>query len=131
MSLIDTGGCEDLENIWPTTYKDIDAIIMCFSIDSPDSFENIRLKWVPEVRHYCKNVPIILVGNKMDLRNDDSTRLYAKYIIFEISDGQALKYFLQLIISSKLLSIINCEIITFICASIKGKMIIKHNMICN
>ena len=46
---------------------------MCFAIDSPDSLENIPEKWTPEVRHFCPNVPIILVGNKKDLRNDDST----------------------------------------------------------
>ena len=47
---------------------------MCFSIDSPDSLENIPEKWTPEVRHFCPNVPIILVGNKKDLRNDENTR---------------------------------------------------------
>lgn len=46
---------------------------MCFSIDSPDSLENIPEKWTPEVRHFCPNVPIILVGNKKDLRNDPHT----------------------------------------------------------
>ena len=46
---------------------------MCFSIDSPDSLENIPEKWAPEVKHFCHNVPIILVGNKKDLRNDPNT----------------------------------------------------------
>jgi Ras family protein A len=46
---------------------------MCFSIDSPDSLENIPEKWTPEVKHFCPNVPIILVGNKKDLRNDPNT----------------------------------------------------------
>ncbi|CAN8004711.1 unnamed protein product, partial [Ixodes pacificus] len=46
---------------------------MCFSIDSPDSLENIPEKWTPEVRHFCPNVPIILVGNKKDLRLDPHT----------------------------------------------------------
>ena len=32
--------------------------------DSPDSLENIPEKWTPEVKHFCPNVPIILVGNK-------------------------------------------------------------------
>lgn len=41
---------------------------MCFSIDSPDSLTNIQEKWTPEVRHFCPNVPIILVGNKKDIR---------------------------------------------------------------
>ena len=47
---------------------------MCFSIDSPDSLENIPEKWTPEVRHFCPTVPIVLVGNKKDLRYDDTTR---------------------------------------------------------
>jgi GTPase SAR1 family protein len=28
---------------------------------------------VPEVKHFCPNVPIILVGNKKDLRTDQNT----------------------------------------------------------
>ena len=47
---------------------------MCFGIDSPDSLENIAEKWQPEVRHFCPRVPVILVGNKKDLRSDDATR---------------------------------------------------------
>nr|XP_013799017.1 PREDICTED: rho-related GTP-binding protein RhoC [Apteryx mantelli mantelli] len=54
--------------------RDTDVILMCFSIDSPDSLENIPEKWTPEVKHFCPNVPIILVGNKKDLRNDEHTR---------------------------------------------------------
>ena len=53
---------------------DTDVILMCFSIDSPDSLENIPEKWTPEVKHFCPTVPIILVGNKKDLRNDEHTR---------------------------------------------------------
>lgn len=28
----------------------------------------------PQVKHFCPNVPIILVGNKKDLRNDEVTK---------------------------------------------------------
>ncbi|CAM9446800.1 unnamed protein product [Lampetra planeri] len=47
---------------------------MCFSIDSPDSLGNITDRWTAEVRHFCPNVPIVLVGNKKDLRNDDNAK---------------------------------------------------------
>ena len=45
----------------------------CLLLISPGT-ENIPEKWTPEVKHFCPNVPIILVGNKKDLRNDEHTR---------------------------------------------------------
>jgi small GTP-binding protein len=74
LALWDTAGQEDYDRLRPLSYPDTDVILMCFSIDSPDSLENIPEKWTPEVRHFCPQVPIILVGNKKDLRNDESTR---------------------------------------------------------
>lgn len=74
LALWDTAGQEDYDRLRPLSYPDTDVILMCFSIDSPDSLENIPEKWTPEVRHFCPNVPIILVGNKKDLRNDDNTK---------------------------------------------------------
>jgi len=73
LALWDTAGQEDYDRLRPLSYPDTDVILMCFSIDQPDSLENIPEKWVPEVKHFCPNVPIVLVGNKKDLRNDDYT----------------------------------------------------------
>ncbi|KAL9959589.1 hypothetical protein ACROYT_G032923 [Oculina patagonica] len=71
LALWDTSGQEDFQKLRPLSYPDTDVILMCFSIDSPDSLENIQERWTPEVRHFCPNVPIVLVGNKKDLRNDE------------------------------------------------------------
>lgn len=33
----------------------------------------VSVQWYPEVRHHCPNTPIILVGTKLDLRDDKDT----------------------------------------------------------
>lgn len=35
---------------------------------------NVKEKWTPEAKHFCPHVPIVLVGNKTDLRDDESVR---------------------------------------------------------
>ena len=54
----------------PISYTDSDVILLCYSIDNPDSLSNIGTKWNPEIKFYCPTKPVILVGNKKDLRND-------------------------------------------------------------
>lgn len=40
---------------------------------SPSSYENVTSKWYPEIKHHCPDAPIILVGTKIDLRDDRET----------------------------------------------------------
>ena len=54
----------------PLSYPDTDVVLMCFAIDSVDSFQNITEKWLPEVSYFCPSVPVILVGTKKDIRQD-------------------------------------------------------------
>ena len=51
LALWDTAGQEDYDRLRPLSYPDTDVILMCFSIDNPDSLENIPEKWTPEVSH--------------------------------------------------------------------------------
>ncbi|XP_014865450.1 PREDICTED: rho-related GTP-binding protein RhoA-A-like [Poecilia mexicana] len=74
LALWDTAGQEDYDRLRPLSYPDTDVILLCFSVVSPDSLANVKEKWTPEVRHFCPHVPIVLVGNKTDLRNDENTR---------------------------------------------------------
>eukprot|EP00127_Corallochytrium_limacisporum_P002736 Clim_evm45s136 gene=Clim_evmTU45s136 len=74
LALWDTAGQEDYDRLRPLSYPDTDVILMCFAVDNPDSLENIPEKWAPEVNHFCPNVPVILVGLKKDLRNDENTK---------------------------------------------------------
>ncbi|KAK7985067.1 Ras family protein [Apiospora saccharicola] len=50
-----------------------DVFLICFSIVSPPSFDNVKAKWYPEIDHHAPNIPIILVGTKLDLREDPAT----------------------------------------------------------
>ncbi|KAK9368473.1 small GTPase superfamily [Lipomyces kononenkoae] len=73
LALWDTAGQEDYDRLRPLSYPDANVILICFSIDSPDSLDNVQEKWISEVLHFCQNLPIILVGCKKDLRNDSKT----------------------------------------------------------
>ncbi|VDM23676.1 unnamed protein product [Toxocara canis] len=70
LSLWDTAGQEDYDRLRPLSYPETDIFLLCFAIDSPDSMENINDKWLPEIRHYCPSVPIVLAGLKKDTRTD-------------------------------------------------------------
>jgi Ras family protein A len=73
LALWDTAGQEDYDRLRPLSYPDTNVLLICFSVDSPDSLENVPYKWVPEVRHFCPHTPFVLVGCKRDLRNDPTT----------------------------------------------------------
>lgn len=70
LALWDTAGQEDYERLRPLAYAKSNVILIGFSVDNPDSFENVRHKWVDEARERCPDVPIILVGLKKDLREN-------------------------------------------------------------
>lgn len=70
LGLFDTAGQEDYDRLRPLSYPQTDVFLVCFSTVTPSSFENVKEKWFPEVRHHCPGVPCILVGTQMDLRDD-------------------------------------------------------------
>ncbi|KAF9454690.1 mitochondrial Rho 1 [Macrolepiota fuliginosa MF-IS2] len=49
------------------------VICVVYSIDNPNSFDRIPTYWLPHFRHLGVNVPVILVGNKIDLRGGEVT----------------------------------------------------------
>lgn len=93
LGLWDTAGQEDYDRLRPLSYPQTDVFLICFSIVSPPSFDNVKakvrptvwvensrgdvddcaFKWYPEIEHHAPNVPIILVGTKLDLRDDKPT----------------------------------------------------------
>ena len=54
-------------------YPNTDVFLVCFSIINPDSYDNVREKWVPEIQKHWGQAPFLLVGTQMDLRTDPAT----------------------------------------------------------
>ena len=73
LSLLDTAGHEDWDRLRPLSYPLTDVFLVCFSVVSPSSFENVKEKWVPEITHHCQKTPFLLVGTQIDLRDDAAT----------------------------------------------------------
>jgi small GTP-binding protein len=75
LQLWDTAGQEDYKKIRPLSYLETDVFIICFSLVSPTSLENVKNMWISELKEHCPTTPYILVGMKSDLR--DSFTQYA------------------------------------------------------
>ena len=71
LQLWDTAGQEEYKSLRTLSYPSTDIFIICFSAVSPDSLQNVKEEWLPEIDHYAPGVPKILVANKIDLRDDE------------------------------------------------------------
>ena len=58
----DTAGQEDYEQIRVLSYPETDVVLLCYSVDSHDSLENLWEKWRFELDYFCPDVPIVVVG---------------------------------------------------------------------
>ncbi|QWU88023.1 hypothetical protein CA3LBN_002288 [Candidozyma haemuli] len=71
LGLWDTAGQAEYDRLRPLSYPQTEIFLCCFSVVSPDSFQNVKAKWVPEILHHSpKDILIVLVGTKADLRED-------------------------------------------------------------
>jgi len=62
-------------------YGRSDVVLMCFDVGRVSSLENCRTMWFQQIRRFCPNTPIILVGCKNDTRficNDEKYLAYCK-----------------------------------------------------
>ncbi|XP_070538934.1 ras-related C3 botulinum toxin substrate 2-like [Ptychodera flava] len=70
LGLWDTAGQEDYDRLRPLSYPQTDVFLICFSIVSQASYDNVSSKWHPEVTHHAPETGYLLVGTKADLRED-------------------------------------------------------------
>ncbi|XP_064392713.1 rho-related protein racA-like isoform X2 [Halichondria panicea] len=71
VTLWDTAGQDDYDRLRRLSYPDTDIFFVAFCVTSQTSFERIKEKWIPEVRHYCPNIPVLLLGLQCDLRGQE------------------------------------------------------------
>lgn len=71
--IYDTGGQETFKHLRKLNYPKSDAVIICFSLDNSESLQNVKNNWVPEMQKLCPGIPMLLVGTKVDLRNEART----------------------------------------------------------
>jgi len=49
-----------------------DVICIVYAVNVPETFERIPSFWLPYIRSLGRNIPVVLVGNKIDLRGRDN-----------------------------------------------------------
>ncbi|KAJ5701920.1 GTPase rho1, partial [Penicillium malachiteum] len=79
ISLFDTPGDYCYDRLRPLAYPDTHGIMLCFSIDSTDTVDNIIYK----LNRHCSGVPVILVGLKKDVRLETSIASAANRSLFQ------------------------------------------------
>jgi len=91
LHLWDTAGQEEYDRLRPLSYPNSDVVLLCFSTVNRGSFEAVKIKWFPEVNHYVKDVPKILVGTKVDLRDSGTADPHAsEYEPIPKTEGDAM-----------------------------------------
>ncbi len=69
--LFDLGGLKSFVKVRKFYYKCAQAILLLFDYAKPETFKDVT-KWIEEVQHFIgdQTIPIILIGNKIDLSKD-------------------------------------------------------------
>ncbi|XP_043859440.1 rho-related GTP-binding protein RhoF-like [Dromiciops gliroides] len=64
LNLYDTTGQEDYDHLRPLSYQNTHLVL------NPISYDNVLIKWYPEVIHFCHGTPMVLIGCKTNLEKD-------------------------------------------------------------
>jgi small GTP-binding protein len=69
MTIWDTGGQELFDVVRPQYYRGAHGVLVIFDITNQESFEHLE-KWFNELDKSCGEVPKIILGNKIDLKDE-------------------------------------------------------------
>ena len=70
ISFWDTPGDDKEEDARTMAYQNADVILITFSLNKLKDVSRIREKWFNEVKSYCPNAAILLIGTNLDKRED-------------------------------------------------------------
>ena len=75
LHLWDTAGQERFRSITRTYFRKADGVMLLYDVSNEQSFLNVR-KWVQDIEEQTDfPVPVIIVGNKTDLRDNSEAKL--------------------------------------------------------
>lgn len=68
LSVWDTAGQERFSHIRPMYFRGARGCFIVYDVTNRKSFENVSI-WLDEVQKHCENIPLLLIGNKIDLED--------------------------------------------------------------
>lgn len=85
--ILDTAGDEGYQNNFDKWVSVSDGVVLVFAVNDRKGFEKIKEKYKKVVQ--IKNVPVVLIGNKIDLSDREVTAEEAQ----KIADEWGIKYY--------------------------------------
>lgn len=91
MNIWDTMGQEKFRNITTQYYRNCQGAVIVFDLTQKKTFEGVQ-KWINDLKQICKNVTILILGNKSDLTKDIAVNrdeienfVKDKYLYYDVS----------------------------------------------
>ncbi|KAH6597773.1 hypothetical protein BASA61_003037 [Batrachochytrium salamandrivorans] len=71
--IVDSSSRPENKDQLETEIRKADVICIVYAINRHDTFERVSVHWLPYIRNLGRNVPVVLVGNKIDIRGKEIT----------------------------------------------------------
>ncbi|CAL5984503.1 Rac/Rho-like_protein [Hexamita inflata] len=91
----DTAGQQEYDRLRTLSYPHSDLVIICFALNDESSQLSVLAKYLPEVKAYLPDTPIILVGTKTDLSEKQIFQLDVQ----QINVSSLMNFNVQLLLS--------------------------------